>query len=627
MRKLKINYFFIIIIIITEGIAQDSLSLAKLYNSMNGHNWIDNTNWLSEQPISEWYGITVHEDRVIGIELPRNNLSGQLIEEIGQFSNLDTLNLSDNNLTGELPTTIGNLNKLATINLSHNQLSGFPLNIFTKSNNLIILDLSHNNFNGSIPSEIGTLSKLRILNLSNNNFQNSIPVELFQLQNLTELHLQNNSLSGSIPRQIGDCKNLQILDISRNRLSGNIPKEIGKLTNITQRLALDHNKLSGSIPKELSLLSHLQHMWLNNNELSGILPFEIGKMISLKSLFIYRNKLVGPIPLTVGNLRELEIFFGQDNSFGGKVPLELWFLPKLLMLRLENNELSGTIPNDLRILQSIQSIDISNNRFQSIPDSMLLPTSLLSFNLSGNSLFCENNFDIIDNNSYKINSELISKIIGLNDQKCTEILTNSFSIGTDHIDFENVKTDSTAKKQFWISNNSMNSNTIKINNYDKNNFFLSDTSINLNHGDSLNISLAYSPIDVDSHYDVISINNVTINKTYFITVAGEGVESLIPTRDNSIPWKYKLHPILIDSEPTALNIKFDVPEKSKVNITVYNLGGRPIKTIADRIAEAGFHTVSWNGLDDAGNILAEGEYVCVMQSGMFIQIQHFLLFY
>ena len=622
MHKTHKNIIIAFLLIVSHGFSQDSLQLVSLYNSTDGPNWINSTNWLSNQPISEWYGITVQDNAITIIELPRNHLSGQLPDEIGEIVNLEILNLSDNNLSGELPVSLKKLAMLKSLNLSHNQFSGNPANIFNRFNNLISLDLSYNNFNDNIPKDLGKLIQLEVLNLSNNNFQNNIPSELFRLQYLIELNLQNNSLTGSIPRQIGNCKNLQILDLSRNKLTRNIPKEIGKLKELTERLALDHNNLSGQVPKELSLLTNLQHIWLNNNQFSGILPFEIGKMRSLRSLFIYHNNFVGPIPLTVGNLRELEIFYGQNNSFGGKVPQELWFLPKLKMLRLENNQLSGTIPGDLRILKSIQSIDLSKNRFNSISDSILLPTSLLSFNMAGNNLFCKNNLGEI----HSIPFAMASKIIGLGKQNCDDNSWSSFSIGIDNIDFEYVQTDTTAERQFWITSNNSRTNILLFHHFD-NNFYLSDSLVKFNQDDTVFVSISYSPIDVDNHYDVLIIEDIINKKSKFISIVGEGVESIITKRDTSIPWKFKLHPISIEAESDTINIQYDVPENSNVNITIFNLGGRPIKTVMDNIAETGFHTFAWNGSDDTGNTVKGGEYLCVMQAGMFIQIQHILLLF
>jgi Leucine-rich repeat (LRR) protein len=627
MHKTLIRILITFLVYTSNGLSQDSLRLVSLYNSTGGQNWINNINWLSSLPVSEWFGITVQDSSVIAIELSRNHLSGQIPNDIGQFANLEILNLSDNNLSGGLPDFMINLATLKTLDLSHNHFNGNLTNIYGSFNSLISLDISYNNFNGSIPKDLGKMIQLKILNLSDNNFQNKIPIELFRLQNLVELNLQNNSLTGSIPRQIGNCQNLQILDLSRNQLKGKVPKEIGKLKNLSQRLALDHNNLDGLIPKEISLLSKLQHIWLNNNQFSGILPFEIGKMISLRSIFIYHNNFVGPIPLTVGNLRELEIFYGQNNSFGSKVPQEFWFLPKLKMLRLENNQLSGIIPGDLRILKSIQSINLSNNRFDSISDSIVFPNSLLSFNISNNNLFCDNMLGKTDSNSFFLPTEKANKIIGLEQQNCNEKSRSSFKIGTDNIDFEYVMTDSTAEQQLWIVSNDSISNNLFLHHFDNNNFYLSDSLVKVNPNDTVFVSVAYSPIDIDNHYDVLIVEDIINKNSQFISIIGEGVKSLIPERDISIPWKLKLHPISIEAKSNTINIMYDVPEKSNINITIFNLGGRPIKTVIDDIVDTGFHSYAWDGSDSTGNPLERGEYLCVMQAGMFIQIQQILLLF
>ncbi len=625
MHNTLIRILIIVLVCTSNGLSQDSLRLVSLYNSTGGQNWINNINWLSSLPVSEWHGITVRDSSVIAIELSRNNLSGQLPKDIGQFANLEILNLSDNDLSGEIPDSMNNLVTLKTLNLSHNHFNGNLTNIYGSVKCLISLDISYNNFNGNIPKNLGKMTQLEILNLSDNNFQNKIPIEIFRLQKLVELNLQNNSLTGSIPRQIGSCQNLQILDLSRNELTGKVPKEIGKLINLSQRLALDHNNLNGLIPKEISLLSKLQHIWLNNNQFSGILPSEIGKMKSLRSIFIYHNNFVGPIPLTIGNLRELEIFYGQNNSFGSKVPQEFWFLPKLKMLRLENNQFSGIIPGDLRILKSIQSINLSNNRFDSISDSIEFPNSLLSFNISNNKLFCDNIYDETDSNSTAPLAGKTNKIIGIGQQNCAENSKSFFSIGTDNIDFEYVMTDSTVEQQFWIVSSDSISNNLFLRHFDNNNFYLSDSLVIINKNDTVFVSVAYSPIDIDNHFDVLIIEDIVNKNSQFISIIGEGVKSLIPERDISIPWKFKLHPISIKAEPDTINILYDVPEKSNVNITIFNLGGRPIKTVIDGIVDIGFHSYDWDGTDSKGISIEGGEYLCVMQAGMFIQIQQILL--
>ena len=93
--------FFVAIIFPIESTAQrqqDSLALIALYNSTNGDNWIDNSNWLTDEPIDNWFGITVEDDRVTAIELLGNDLSGSIPSQFGNMNNLQVLSLAENQL-------------------------------------------------------------------------------------------------------------------------------------------------------------------------------------------------------------------------------------------------------------------------------------------------------------------------------------------------------------------------------------------------------------------------------------------------------------------------------------------------------------------------------------------------
>ena len=57
----------------------DRAVLVALYNATNGAQWEDNTNWLSDQPLDQWYGVTTDADgRVSSLNLGWNDLSGSI---------------------------------------------------------------------------------------------------------------------------------------------------------------------------------------------------------------------------------------------------------------------------------------------------------------------------------------------------------------------------------------------------------------------------------------------------------------------------------------------------------------------------------------------------------------------
>ena len=57
-------------------------ALVALYVATNGDEWEDNTNWLSDAPVCEWYGLDCNNDiDVIEIDLYYNNLQGECTVE------------------------------------------------------------------------------------------------------------------------------------------------------------------------------------------------------------------------------------------------------------------------------------------------------------------------------------------------------------------------------------------------------------------------------------------------------------------------------------------------------------------------------------------------------------------
>ena len=148
-----------------QDLASDRAALVALYNATDGPNWFKNRNWLSEQPLDMWDGVTVDDGRVTGLFLHFNQLAGPVPSELGKLTNLQELDLSSNDLRGPIPSELG---KLA---------------------NLQQLDLASNELTGSIPPELGELAELQKLDLFSNQLTGPLPSELGKLANLQELNL------------------------------------------------------------------------------------------------------------------------------------------------------------------------------------------------------------------------------------------------------------------------------------------------------------------------------------------------------------------------------------------------------------------------------------------------------
>ena len=201
-------------------------ALVALYNATDGPQWARKTNWLSDSPLGEWYGVTTDGGRVTDLNLEGNHLRGQIPSELGSLSNLTWLNLARNQLTGAIPAELGNLSNLTWLRLWDNHLTG------------------------EIPAELGGLSHLSTLTLSYNQLSGEIPAELGNLSKLRRMRLNDNRLSGEIPAELGSLSELAELRLSDNRLSGEIPSELGNLDKLT-RWYLHNNWLTGCIPDGL----------------------------------------------------------------------------------------------------------------------------------------------------------------------------------------------------------------------------------------------------------------------------------------------------------------------------------------------------------------------------------------
>ena len=173
------------------GTSAERAALTALYNATGGPNWTDNTKWLTDVPICQWYGVVTNDSgRVTELNLDKNGLTGQIPPELEDLENLTTLYLHLNNLTGNLPASLGNLSNLEVLSLGGNQFTGMIPSAWSNLSNLRELYLRESNLMGTVPSWLGNLTSLEVLNLGGNQFApGPMPSTLTNLSNLSELHL------------------------------------------------------------------------------------------------------------------------------------------------------------------------------------------------------------------------------------------------------------------------------------------------------------------------------------------------------------------------------------------------------------------------------------------------------
>ena len=86
---------------------------------------------------------------------------------------------------------------------------------------------------------------------------------------------------------------------------------------------------------------------------------------------------------------------------------------------------------------------------------------------------------------------------------------------------------------------------------------------------------------------------------------------------------------LYQNSPNPFNpitsLPYDLPENRLVNITVYDMMGRIVKTLVNGSQTAGFKSVQWNATNDRNESVSAGLYLYTIQAGEFRQTRKMVL--
>jgi hypothetical protein len=81
-----------------------------------------------------------------------------------------------------------------------------------------------------------------------------------------------------------------------------------------------------------------------------------------------------------------------------------------------------------------------------------------------------------------------------------------------------------------------------------------------------------------------------------------------PRTENTLPTSYVLNQNYPNPFNPSTTIRYSLPERAQVKISVYDAAGREISVLRNREEEAGQHEVQWNAKDARGNSVSSGVY-------------------
>jgi M6 family metalloprotease-like protein len=79
--------------------------------------------------------------------------------------------------------------------------------------------------------------------------------------------------------------------------------------------------------------------------------------------------------------------------------------------------------------------------------------------------------------------------------------------------------------------------------------------------------------------------------------------------------RFALEPCVPNPFNPSTAIRFVLPERANVNLAVYDVSGRLVRTLASETLPAGRHERVWDGRDDAGARAGSGVYLCRLDAG------------
>ncbi|CAL9189949.1 unnamed protein product [Musa hybrid cultivar] len=379
------------------------------------------------------------------IDFSNNNLTGEIPEEIGSLSALQTLNLSRNNLISQIPATIGGMKLLETLDLSFNKLSGCIPQSLSDLYSLNHLNLSYNNLSGVIPSgnQLQTLNNSSIYignaylcgapltkscyDLKSNNvtkednkdgsfmpsyylsivlgylvglwsvfiimlFKKNWRIFYFQMVDkiYDKAYCGLSIDAGDDLQWLSRLSSLTFLQMNFVNLSTASPDW---LRAVNQLPSLQQLYLSGcgltALPDSLSRvnLTALTTLDLRGNFFNSTFPSWLFELRSLSYLAISNSELYGTVPAGFGNLTRLAQLDLSGNSLSGSIPVDLWSLASLTTLDLSHNSFTSPLLPEIGNTTSLSQLNLVQCFLVgSIPAEIGRLTSLTELRLSGNSL-------------------------------------------------------------------------------------------------------------------------------------------------------------------------------------------------------------------------------------------------
>ena len=294
--------------------------------------------------------------------------------------------------------------------------------------------------------------------------------------------------------------------------------------------------------------------------------------------------VTGEIPPEIGNLINLSSLILKENQLDGEIPPEISYLINLTQLDLGGNQLDGEIPPEIGYLTNLNILDLAGNQFTgAIPPEMCNLPNLNELELGGNQL----------------TGAIPPEIGNLSSLTFIHLEYNQFTgeippeIGnlTNLVWLNFVHNQLTGVIPSTICNLDMNWS-------DPNNFNIYENQLCPPYPDCVTDYVGYQ--------DTTNCVQVSII-------------------DETLPIIYKLYNAYPNPFNPVTTLRYDLPENAMINIAIYDMLGRQVKTLVNQTQDAGYRSVIWDATNDYGKHVSAGIYLYQIEAGEYISTKKMVL--
>ena len=152
------------------------------------------------------------------------------------------------------------------------------------------------------------------------------------------------------------------------------------------------------------------------------------------------------------------------------------------------------------------------------------------------------------------------------------------------------------------------------------------TSYDIQPGDSQMVQVAFTPTEpIIYTSNLFVISNDSEMDTLIVPVSGVGIMLARIELDAQLPHILVLYPNYPNPFNPVTTLRYDLPENSLVNITIYDMLGREVKTLINQTQDAGYKSVIWDATNDYGKPVSAGIYLFQIQAGEYISTKKMVL--